>query len=95
MRRAITLGVMLALAGPALADEETRERLADRVRITVAQAERAALKAQTGRVREIELRVRAGKPVYRIKFTDGRKVWVDAVTGAVVRCDRAPRRDDD
>lgn len=94
MWQALALGGLLVLASPARAEVEPHERLADRVRITVAQAERAALRKQSGRVREIELKVRAGRPVYRVKFADGGHVWVDAISGAVIRCDRAPHRDD-
>lgn len=94
MRRMATLGLLLALAGPALADEDPRERLADKVRVTPAQAERVAFEVERGRVHEIELKARNGRPLYRVRFENGGRVWVDAVSGRVVRREPPSPRDD-
>lgn len=87
MRRAMATALLLTVASPALA-EDAREMLADQARITPAQAERTALKQHAGHVHEIELKVRHGKPVFQVKFSDGRRVLVDAVSGTVVRINR-------
>lgn len=87
MSRAWGLGLLLLMASPVLA-EEPSELMADKARVTPAQAERAALRTGAGQVHEIELRVHHGRPVYRVKFSDGRRVLVDAISGAVIRRDR-------
>lgn len=91
--RGLTLMLLLVMAVPARAGD-SRELLADRARITPAQAERAALGTGSGTVHEIELKVRKGRPVFQVKFTDGRKVLVDAVSGAVLGRDRPAGRNE-
>lgn len=94
MKLAVTIGLLLAMTGAAFAAGESRESLADKVRVSPAQAERVAFEVEKGRVHEIELKVRGGRPVYQVKFESGHKVWVDALTGAVVRRDRAIPQED-
>lgn len=81
------MGVML-VASPVLAKERPQEgaleALADQVTVTPAQAVKAAKAKHQGRVDELCLEARGGKPVYKVEFEDDFKVYVDARSGQVI-----------
>jgi uncharacterized membrane protein YkoI len=65
-------------------DDGALEALADQVTITPAQAVKAAKARKQGRVTELCLEARGGKPVYKVEFEDDREVYVDARSGQVI-----------
>lgn len=89
---AIAVGVLSWGAEPSMANSRTNDRsddwaleaLADQVKITPAQAVRAAKAKEKGRVKEICLKAVSGKPVYEVEFEGDREVLVDARTGRVI-----------
>lgn len=86
----IWLAVLAAalMATPALAKDRAQdgalEALADQVKITPAQAVKAAKAQYQGRVTELCLEARSGKPVYKVEFADDHDVYVDARSGQVI-----------
>ena len=77
------------LGSPAWASDRAIEALADQVVITPAQAVKAAKGVAQGRVSEIGLKARDGKPIYVVEFEDDRKIAVDARTGKVLAARRS------
>lgn len=78
------LALMLVAAGAVPAFAEDLETVANRAKITPAQAIKIAQGQHPGRVLELELEPRGAKPVYAIEFDDDRKVHVDAVSGEIL-----------
>lgn len=91
MKRLMMIPVIVAaISLPALAGEDM-DGLAEKAKISPAQAATIAKGKHPGKVKEIELKGWEGRPVYKVEFSDDGKVYVDAIDGKVV--ERRNRRD--